>query len=132
MAQRRQIFTDMGITFHLNCEVGKDIPFSRLMSEYDAVLLGVGTYGMMKAGWNMKIPGVVQALPFLIASTREVMGLPVADEYPWIDVEGKKWWCSVVVIPRWTVSVLLSAVVLRVLSAPTAVTRPVCRARRKR
>ena len=57
MAQRRQIFTDMGITFHLNCEVGKDIPFSRLMSEYDAVLLGVGTYGMMKAGWNMKIPG---------------------------------------------------------------------------
>lgn len=91
MAQRRQIFTDMGITFHLNCEVGKDIPFSRLMSEYDAVLLGVGTYGMMKAGLEHEdSPGVVQALPFLIASTREVMGLPVADEYPWIDVAGKK------------------------------------------
>ena len=65
MAQRRQIFTDMGITFHLNCRVGKDIPFQppdeRGMMQ---CLLGVGTYGMMKAGWNMKIPGVVQALPF--------------------------------------------------------------------
>ncbi len=39
----------MGIDFHLNCEIGRDITFSDLTSEYDAVFIGVGTYGMMRA-----------------------------------------------------------------------------------
>nr|VUD30307.1 glutamate synthase small subunit [Raoultella sp. NCTC 9187] len=34
-------------------------------------------------------PGVIQALPFLIASTREVMGLEASGEYPLTDIEGK-------------------------------------------
>ena len=48
LSQRREIFTAMGIDFHLNCEIGRDITFSDLTSEYDAVFIGVGTYGMMQ------------------------------------------------------------------------------------
>ena len=49
LSQRREIFTAMGIDFHLNCEIGRDISFNELTAEYDAVFLGVGTYGMMRA-----------------------------------------------------------------------------------
>ncbi len=50
--------------------------FADLVKDYDAVFLGVGTYGLMAAGTEGEnAPGVIQALPFLIASTREVMGL---------------------------------------------------------
>lgn len=34
-------------------------------------------------------PGVIQALPFLIANTREVMGLEESAEYPLTDIKGK-------------------------------------------
>ncbi|HBU0448955.1 TPA: NAD(P)-binding protein, partial [Klebsiella pneumoniae] len=50
MALRREIFSDMGIRFHLNQEVGRDVAFSDLVANYDAVFLGVGTYGLMGAG----------------------------------------------------------------------------------
>lgn len=91
MARRRDIFSAMGIRFHLNCEIGRDIPFSTLMAEYDAIFLGTGTYGFLQAGLaHEDAPGVVQALPFLIASTRRVMALEEDPRYPWIDVKGKK------------------------------------------
>ena len=32
----------MGIDFHLNCEIGRDISFNELTAEYDAVFLGIG------------------------------------------------------------------------------------------
>ena len=90
LAQRRDIFSAMGIQFHLNCEIGRDRPFAELLADYDAVFLGVGTYGLMKAGLEHEdAPGVVQALPFLIASTRRVMGLEDDPRSPWIEVEGK-------------------------------------------
>lgn len=80
----------MGIDFHLNCEIGRDITFSDLTSEYDAVFIGVGTYGMMRADLpHEDAPGVIQALPFLTAHTRQLMGLPESEEYPLTDVEGK-------------------------------------------
>lgn len=81
----------MGIDFHLNCEIGRDITFSDLTSEYDAVFIGVGTYGMMRADLpHEDAPGVIQALPFLTAHTRQLMGLPESEEYPLTDVEGKR------------------------------------------
>ncbi|MBK4714819.1 MULTISPECIES: FAD-dependent oxidoreductase [Tenebrionibacter/Tenebrionicola group] len=90
LSQRRDIFSAMGINFHLSCEVGRDIGFDALLAGYDAVFLGVGTYGLMHAGLEHEdAPGVVQALPFLIASTRRVMGLEDDARYPWIDVAGK-------------------------------------------
>ncbi|WEF30073.1 formate-dependent uric acid utilization protein YgfT [Klebsiella aerogenes] len=91
MAMRREIFSDMGIRFHLNQEVGRDVAFSDLLANYDAVFLGVGTYGLMGAGLDgEEAPGVIQALPFLTASTREVMGLVESAEYPLTDIKGKR------------------------------------------
>ncbi len=40
----------MGVEFRLNTEIGKDIQMEQLLSEYDAVFLGVGTYKNMRAG----------------------------------------------------------------------------------
>ncbi|WP_406704268.1 FAD-dependent oxidoreductase [Sodalis sp.] len=42
MIKRREIFSDMGIEFRLNTEIGKDVQLSDLLGEYDAVFLGVG------------------------------------------------------------------------------------------
>ncbi|TCB88419.1 oxidoreductase FeS-binding subunit [Enterobacter quasihormaechei] len=89
LARRREIFSAMGIRFELNCEVGKDVSMAQLQNDYDAVFLGVGTYRSMKAGIpHEDAPGVYDALPFLVANTRNVMGLePVADA-PFIDTQG--------------------------------------------
>jgi len=86
LARRREIFTGMGIRFELNCEVGNDLPLSQLLSEYDALFIGVGTYRSMKAGIpHEDAPGVYDALPFLVANTRNVMGLEPARGEPFID-----------------------------------------------
>ena len=41
MTRRREIFTGMGIEFKLNTEVGRDVQLDDLLSDYDAVFLGV-------------------------------------------------------------------------------------------
>ena len=88
--RRREIFTDMGIEFRLNIEIGKDIPFDDLLSEYDAVFLGMGTYTSMQGGFkNEAAPGVFEALPFLVANTNRVMGLEKSPA-DFIDMQGKK------------------------------------------
>lgn len=87
---RRQIFTEMGIEFRLNTEIGKDIPFGQLLEDYDAVFLGMGTYTSMKGGFEHEsAPGVYEALPFLIANTNRTMGLE-KDPADFIDMAGKK------------------------------------------
>lgn len=89
LARRREIFSAMGIRFELNCEIGKDISLDTLLDEYDAVFVGVGTYRSMKAGLpNEDAPGVYDALPFLVANTRHLMGLPDSVEEPFINTEG--------------------------------------------
>jgi len=90
IAMRREIFNSMGIEFHLNCEIGRDIAFSELLSSYQAVFLGVGTYDLMRAGLEHEdSPGVVQALPLLTASARRVMNLADDAATPWIELAGK-------------------------------------------
>ncbi|AMO47821.1 Glutamate synthase, small subunit [Enterobacter sp. FY-07] len=89
LARRREIFSAMGIRFELNCEIGKNISLDTLLDEYDAVFVGVGTYRSMKAGLpNEDAPGVYDALPFLVANTRHLMGLPDSVEEPFINTEG--------------------------------------------
>ncbi|ROP62594.1 glutamate synthase small subunit-like protein [Enterobacter sp. BIGb0383] len=91
LAVRREIFSNMGIQFHLNQEVGRDVAFNELVEKYDAVFLGVGTYGLMAAGLEgEEAPGVIQALPFLIASTRQVMGLEEDAGSPLTEIKGKR------------------------------------------
>ncbi len=89
MLNRRRIFTEMGVEFRLNTEVGKDVEMASLIEEYDAVFLGVGTYKNMRAGLeNENAPGVFDALPFLVSNTYKVMDL--GEEQPFIDMKGKK------------------------------------------
>ena len=88
--RRREIFTEMGVEFVLNTEIGKDIQFQQLMDEYDAVFLGMGTYKSMQGGFeNERIPGVYEALPFLVANTNRVMGLEESPE-DFVDMKGKR------------------------------------------
>lgn len=110
---RREIFSEMGMTFHLNHEVGRDVAFNDLVADYDAVFLGVGTYGLMAAGLEGEdAAGVIQALPFLIASTRDVMGLEESPEYPMTEIKGKRVVVLGEVIRRWTACVRRSVAAL--------------------
>ncbi|GAJ69898.1 LOW QUALITY PROTEIN: glutamate synthase [Vibrio sp. JCM 18904] len=89
MENRRRVFTEMGVEFRMNMEVGKDVQMQELLDEYDAVFLGVGTYKYMRAGLdNEDAPGVYDALPFLVSNTYKVMDLE--SNQPFIDMAGKK------------------------------------------
>ncbi|HDX5343216.1 TPA: formate-dependent uric acid utilization protein AegA [Citrobacter sedlakii] len=89
LARRREIFSAMGIHFELNCEVGRDVSLETLLDEYDAVFVGVGTYRSMKADLpNEDAPGVYDALPFLIANTKQLMGLDEHPDEPYINTAG--------------------------------------------
>ncbi|WP_114785054.1 FAD-dependent oxidoreductase [Vibrio tetraodonis] len=89
MENRRQIFSDMGVEFRLNVEVGQDIKMEQLLADHDAVFLGVGTYKSMRASLdNEEAQGVYDALPFLISNTYKVMELENSPSF--IDMAGKK------------------------------------------
>lgn len=91
MTKRREIFSGMGVEFNLNTEVGRDIQMSDLLTQFDAVFLGVGTYQSMKGGLeNEEAPGVYDALPFLIANTKQTMGFPDSPEEPYISMSAKR------------------------------------------
>jgi glutamate synthase (NADPH/NADH) small chain len=90
MKRRREVFTEMGVEFRLNTEVGKDITFDDILKEYDAVFLGMGTYNYMKGGFpGEDLPGVYDALPFLISNVNRNLGFE-KDPADFIDMKGKK------------------------------------------
>ncbi|MBH0018610.1 FAD-dependent oxidoreductase [Pseudoalteromonas sp. NGC95] len=90
MQKRREIFTEMGVEFKLNVEVGVDITLDQILADYDAVFLGVGTYQSMRAGLeNEDTAGVHDALPFLIGNTNRVMGYDETKQ-PCIDMANQK------------------------------------------
>jgi glutamate synthase (NADPH/NADH) small chain len=72
ITRRRKMFEDMGIEFRLNTEVGKDVSFESLLSDYDSVFLGMGTYHYMKGNFpGEDKPGVHEALPYLVANIHD-------------------------------------------------------------
>ncbi len=90
MIRRREIFSAMGVEFRLNTEIGRDITMEQLLEQFDALFLGVGTYQSMSSGLdNENAAGVLDALPFLIANTRHLMGYPDTDEHTFISMEKK-------------------------------------------
>ena len=90
MSRRREIFTEMGVEFQLNTEVGKDVQMAELLKEYDAVFMGMGTYSYMKGGFpGESLSGVYEALPFLISNVNRNLGYE-QDEADFIDLKGKK------------------------------------------
>ncbi len=69
LALRREVFSDMGIEFRLNTEVGTDIAFAALLDDFDAVFIGTGASESIKGGFeNENADGVLEALPFLIGN----------------------------------------------------------------
>jgi glutamate synthase (NADPH/NADH) small chain len=75
--KRREIMEGMGVEFRLNVEVGRDISFEQLTDEFDAVFMGMGTYNYVKGGFSGEdLPGVYEALPYLISNINRELGLP--------------------------------------------------------
>ena len=87
---RRQLLEEMGVEFVLNTEVGSDLPFAELLDGYDAVFLGMGTYTYMKGGFpGEDLPGVYEALPYLISNINRLLGLGDCTE-EFIDMRGQR------------------------------------------
>ena len=72
---RRDVLEGMGVRFRLNMEVGRDVAFSTLLHDYDALFVGTGAYTPVDAALpGQQLSGVHAALPFLIANARRVLG----------------------------------------------------------
>jgi len=90
MQLRREVFEGMGIEFRLNTEVGVDVDISELMDNYDAVFMGMGTYSYMQGGFaGEDLPGVYEALPYLIGNVNHNMGWDF-NNYQHVDLAGKR------------------------------------------
>ena len=88
--RRRRLLEHQGVTFRLNTDIGADIRFDTLLADYDAVFLGMGAYQPLRGGFpGEDLPGVHQALPYLIANIRRLMGL---EQHPeaFIDMHGQR------------------------------------------
>ena len=73
--RRRGLMEDMGVRFVLGTEIGRDVALERLLEEYDAVFLGMGTYTSLRGGFpGEDLPGVHEALPFLTSVARRHLG----------------------------------------------------------
>ncbi|WP_321325912.1 FAD-dependent oxidoreductase [Thiomicrorhabdus sp.] len=90
VVRRREILEGMGIEFHCNIEIGKDISFQSLVDDYDAVFLGMGTYKPMAGRFpGEELPGVHKALDFLIGNVKNELGMEQSPE-PFVSMAGKK------------------------------------------
>ena len=90
VVRRREILEGMGIEFHCNTEIGKDISFQSLVDDYDAVFLGMGTYKPMAGRFpGEDLPGVHKALDFLIGNVKNELGMEQSPE-PFVSMAGKK------------------------------------------
>jgi len=67
--RRREILSGMGVTFVLGTRIGEHRSFQSLLDEFDAVFLGMGTYKSVRGELpGEKLPGVVDALPYLVSN----------------------------------------------------------------
>jgi glutamate synthase (NADPH/NADH) small chain len=88
--KRRELMEGMGVEFRLGVEIGAQLPFDQLLGEYDAVFLGMGTYRYVKGGFaGEALPGVYEALPYLIGNINRELGLPGA-EHDYVDLKGRR------------------------------------------
>jgi len=91
MIKHHGIFSEMGIEFQLNTEVDKDVSMETLLNEFDPVFLGVGTYRSMRGGLeNETAPGLYDAMPLLIANTKQLMGYNNEPHQPYVSIAGKR------------------------------------------
>ncbi len=87
MRQRREIFTDMGIQFVLNQHISA-ADFTYITQQYDAVFLAMGAYQALTGDLpGRTLPGVYQALDYLVRNNRYQLGLDTAEH--WVDLKDK-------------------------------------------
>ena len=87
--RRRKILEEMGIKFHLNKEVGKDISFKKLHEGYDAIFLGMGTYTSLEGGFQGEdLPQVHKAIDYLIGNTNHLLKVK-QEPVDYINLKGK-------------------------------------------
>ncbi|HTO03727.1 MAG TPA: NAD(P)-dependent oxidoreductase, partial [Opitutus sp.] len=85
--RRIDLLVKRGVKFQLGVRVGWDVSLAELRREFAAVFLGVGAQQPKALDVpGGKLPGVVDALPFLIQKN---VSSPVADLPP-VDVQGKR------------------------------------------
>jgi glutamate synthase (NADPH/NADH) small chain len=83
IATRRAVLEAMGVHFHLGIEIGRDRTLEQLLSGFDAVFAGTGAYRYVDAQLaGQALPGVVPALPFLVANGRQVLGTEAPERWP--------------------------------------------------
>ncbi|ETX30472.1 NAD(P)-dependent oxidoreductase [Roseivivax isoporae] len=62
-----------GVTFRLNCDIGRDVTFAQLQEEHDAIIIATGVYKSRDlAGPGSGAAGIVRAIDYLTASNRAV------------------------------------------------------------
>jgi len=89
MARRREVLEGMGIRFRLGTEVDGALA-AELLRDFDALFLGTGATTPVDAGLpGQDLPGVLSALPFLVANARRQRGQPHADDPP-IGIAGRR------------------------------------------
>lgn len=87
---RRRLLEGMGVEFVLNTRIGDDKPFAELYAEHDAVFLGMGTYTSVRGGFQGEdLPGVHDALPYLVSNIHRQMPALAGEPPPFIDLKGK-------------------------------------------
>ena len=78
----------MGVRFVLETNIGTDITIDKLMEDYDAVFLGMGTYTSMRGGFpGEDLLGVHEALPYLISNVNQQEGWHT--NTPFVDLKDK-------------------------------------------
>ena len=84
--RRREVLEDMGVTFKLGVEIGIDLKFEKLVTENDAVFIGLGTYKPITGNFATATENTLLALPYLIDNIKAVMN----ESKPSLSMYGKK------------------------------------------
>jgi len=87
---RREILEGMGVEFNLGVEIGRDLEFEALTSEFDAVFVGLGTYRALDGGLpGRDLTGVIESLPYLIGNVGHVLSDPLPG-HAYRNLEGQR------------------------------------------
>ena len=92
VVRRNEQLEGGGVTFKLNCDIGKDIGFADLRAEHDALLIATGVYKSRELqGPGSGAAGIVRAIDYLTASNRKSFGDSVPEfESGELNADGKR------------------------------------------
>jgi len=90
--RRNDLLAEGGVTFKLNCEIGKDISFEEIRKAHDAVIIATGVYKSRDLqGPGAGAAGIVKAIDYLTASNRLSFGDTVPEyDSGELNADGKK------------------------------------------